>query len=294
MRKIERGRPIHYLSPFESPVATIQPGEEVLVEVYDTYTGQIATASDLRTDIDLSKLTPLTGPIEIAGAEPGDSLVVTIKHIALAEQGVMVIAPGLGVLGLRVDQVDTKIIPIRDGGAVFGEKLILPVHPMIGTIGVAPRGEPMRSYTPGDYGGNMDIKDVGMGSRVYLPVFVEGAMLALGDLHALQGDGELDGTGIEIAGEVTLTAEVRHQVTIPQPRIETEDWWMVVASARSLQTAIELAVSDMVASLSVELGLPFIDAYRLVSALGDLRVGQLVNPRVTVRVAVPKWLLEGL
>ena len=110
----------------------------------------------------------------------------------------MVTSKGLGVLGERIQEPDTKIIPIRDGFAYFSESIRLPLTPMVGVCGVAPKaGLDVHCAVPGDHGGNLDTKLVTVGSRLYLPVEQEGAGLAVGDLHACMGDGELSGTGID-------------------------------------------------------------------------------------------------
>jgi amidase len=292
MKRIDRNNPKYFLSPYDTPVTSIESGDEITIECHDTYTGQIRSPRDIRSQIDFSKLCPLTGPIKIIGAEPGDSIILSIKDITIDDQGIMVMAPNLGVLGERVARSTTKIIPIHDNTALFNDRISLQVQPMIGTIGVAPSGEPVRSYTPGDYGGNMDIKEVSTGAKVYLPVLVPGALIYVGDLHALQGDGELDGTGIEISGEVSISFELRKEESIPRPRILTEQLLIMVSSGRSLIKAIETAVSDMVDYLAERLNLEFDDAYRLTSAICDLRIGQIVNPRVTVYTAIPRRILK--
>lgn len=120
----------------------------------------------------------------------------------------MVTSPGLGVLGEKITEAHTKIIPIKNGFAEFNEKIRLPLTPMIGVLGVAPAEGSVHCAVPGDHGSNMDTKLIKVGSKVYLPVFVSGANLALGDLHACMGDGELSGTGIETAGRVCLQVKL--------------------------------------------------------------------------------------
>lgn len=171
------------------------------METDDCYGGQITDASVKRPDIDITIMDCSVGPIEVRGAKPGDTLCVEILAIELGRQGVMVTSKGLGVLGDRITEADTKVIPIEDGFACFSDKIRLPLTPMVGVCGVAPRpGLDIHCAVPGDHGSNMDTKMVKAGARVYLPVSVPGAGLAVGDLHACMGDGELSGTGIETPG----------------------------------------------------------------------------------------------
>ena len=158
---------------------------------------------------------------------------------------------------------------------------------MIGTIGVAPT-EPITTLSSGVHGGNLDTTDIRPGSKVFLPVLVEGALFGVGDVHATMGDGEVCGTGIECGAEVTIRLDLLKGYTIPRPRIETKNEWMSVASAEGLEKAIKLALLDMVSWLQAEHNLSDEEAYVLVSLVGDVRIGQVVDPMVTVRVAVPK------
>jgi amidase len=158
---------------------------------------------------------------------------------------------------------------------------------MIGTIGVAPTGS-ISTLSSGAHGGNLDTTDIRIGSMVYLPVLVEGALFSVGDVHAAMGDGEVCGTGIECAAQVTIKLDLLTGYSIPSPRIETQDELMSVASAEGLDHAIRLALQDMVEWLRNEKQLSAEDAYMLVSIAGDVRICQVVDPAVTVRVALPK------
>jgi amidase len=294
MHKLERTNPRYYLDPNHTPAISVMSGDEVLVDLHDTYTGQIQSEQDIRTKIDPTKLTPLTGPIYVIDAEPGNTLSVLIEDISVSDIGIMPVAPGLGVIGRQVSEVSTKIFKIIGDHAVFSKSIHLPLKPMIGTIGVAPRGDRVRAFTPGDFGGNMDLRAIRAGTEVNLPVFVPGALLYLGDLHGLQGDGELSGTGLEVAGSVTIKVSLIEGKSINRPRIFTEDCLMFVSSNRTLDQATEIVVSDAVQYLVDEFGLNFADAYRLVSLVGDLSICQVVNPKVTVRLELPRRLLSNL
>lgn len=221
---------------------------------------------------------------------PGDTLCVEILAIQFAPQGVMVTSKGLGVLGERIQEPDTKIIPIRDGFAYFSDSIRLPLTPMIGVCGVAPKaGLNVHCAVPGDHGGNLDTKLVTVGSRLYLPVEQEGAGLAVGDLHACMGDGELSGTGIETPGRICIRTSVRRDCPVSRPVIETRDALYFLASAPTLDEAIHTAVSDGVQFLQEKLSLSFPDAYRLLSAVCDIQISQVVNDWKTARLHCPKF-----
>ncbi|WP_341350163.1 acetamidase/formamidase family protein [Clostridium lundense] len=242
--------------------------------------------------MDGSKINGAVGPIWVKGACEGDILCVEINDIILNNKGVMTTNIGLGVLGDKIKEPNSKIIPVKDGFAYFNEDIKISVNPMIGVIGVAPKEDSIRCVTPGDHGSNMDTKEITIGSKVYLPVFVEGAKLALGDLHASMGDGELSGTGIEIGGKVRIKVSIIKGKTIKRPRIDSKDYLIIVSSGKDYKEAIKIAAEDMVDFLSNELNLKFEDAYRLVSATCDIRISQVVNPLLTVKICLPKKKLN--
>ncbi|MDK2856760.1 MAG: amidase [Bacillota bacterium] len=294
MRVIGSDRVIYAFSPKNEPVDWVDLNEEFWMELRDCYSGQIKTEKDLRPNIDTSIMDAATGPVGIRGVRHGDVIAVTIHEIELAPQGVMVTAPGLGPLGEFIREPNTKIIPVRQGLAYFSDQIQLPLTPMVGVLGVAPAEGEIHCVVPGKHGGNLDTKDITAGNKVYFPVFVDGANLAAGDLHACMGDGELSGTGIEIAGRIRLEVCKVPGLYLHGPVVETETAFMVLASAETFSQAAQEAISFGVELLQRSLSLDFPDAYRLLSATSDLRVSQIVNPLLTVRVAIPKKILPAL
>lgn len=288
--KVIPKEPVIFRFNAENPcVHTVEDGETFWVETDDCYSGQIRDASVRRPDIDISIMDCSVGPIEVKGARPGDTLCVEILAIQLASQGVMVTSRGLGVLGDRITESDTKIIPIKDGFAWFSDTIRLPLTPMVGVCGVAPRpGLDIHCAVPGDHGSNLDTKMIKAGSKVYLPVSVPGAGLAVGDLHACMGDGELSGTGIETPGRICLKTTVYRDRPVARPVIETGEALYFLASAETLEAAVKLACADAVEFLQKKLELNFPDAYRLLSAVCDIQISQVVNDLRTVRVRCPK------
>ena len=203
MQIIPKARIISHFSPDDPHAYRVADGETFWVEMDDCYGGQLKDETVMRSDIDPAGIDCAVGPIEVAGAQPGDTLRVEVQSIELADHGVMPTGVGLGFLGDRITAPDTKIIPIRDGFALFAPDIRLPLTPMIGVIGTAPRAGAIHCAVPEDHGGNLDTKLIAPGCTVYLPVFVPGAGLAVADLHACMGDGKLSGTGLEIAGRHT-------------------------------------------------------------------------------------------
>lgn len=285
------GKYIYEFSKANEPAASVKLGETFTVKTVDCYGGHLQSEGDLRSDFPDLKINPATGPIHIENVKRGDVIAVSIKKIELDSYGVMATSPGVGLLGDYITESQTRILPVENGKALLNETIEIPVHKMIGVIGVAPKGDPVSSSTPGEHGGNMDTKNITEGSTLHLPIFHDGGLLALGDLHAAMGDGELDGTGIEIGGEVTADIRKKEHIRLNTPVVKTDMELMIIASAINFQDAVRKGMLEAVTLLKKEHDVAFSDAYRLVSAVGDLRVSQLVNPKVTVRVVLPKELI---
>ena len=276
-------------SPAHPPAVRIRPGEIVLFETLDALDGQIHSDEDPATKVDLNHVNAATGPVYVEGARPGDTLVAEILDIRPWNWGAALIIPGFGFLQDVIPGPYTKVFRTEEDGAVrYGSRIRLPLKPMIGTIGVAPL-EPITTLSSGAHGGNLDTTDVKAGCTLYLPVLVEGALLGVGDVHSTMGDGEVCGTGIECGAEVTIRLDLRRAFPIERPRLESPTEIMTIASAEGgLEEAIKIALQDMVSWLQKDKEVSAEEAYVLISIAGDVRIGQIVDPAVTVRVAVPK------
>lgn len=275
-------------SPSNQPAVRVDPGTTIVFETLDALDDQIHTDGDSANKVDLNHVNAATGPVYINGAKPGDTLVAEIIEIEPWDWGAALIIPGFGYLQETTPGPYTKVFHFeKDGSIPYGKSIKLPLRTMIGTIGVAPL-EAITTLSSGIHGGNLDTTDIRAGSKVYLPVLVEGALFGVGDVHATMGDGEVCGTGIECGAEVTIRLELMKDFMVPRPRIETEDEIMSIASAEGLEAAISIALQDMVNWLKEDKQLSAEEAYVLISIAGDVRIGQIVDPAVTVRVAVPK------
>jgi amidase len=217
--------------------------------------------------------------------------VVTILDIALDRQGHTGVRPGRGVLGHLSHRHRVRCLEIADGMVVFSARLRFPVRPMVGVIGTAPAGDPVATLHPGPHGGNMDHNDVRIGARVHLPVAVPGALLALGDVHASMGDGEISVTALEICGEVRARVELVKGEAVGRPRIELDDCWITTGDGPGIAEAIRAAADEMATFLMRQHALTPEEAYMLLSIRGDMRVGQCADAAMvaaTARVAMPK------
>lgn len=292
MKTVLGNRVIYSFKPEMEPVETVSPGEIMRFQTQDCWHGQIAAEDHLVENVDFSILNPATGPVFVDGAQPGDLLKVRILGFDLAGQGVVNVVPGGGVLGGKVSRPVTRIVPIVDETCRFLDIPLSP-KPMIGVMGVAPShadGE-CPTGTPWKHGGNMDTTDICEGSTVYLPVRQPGALLAMGDVHAIMGDGEICFTGCEIAADVTVQVLLIKAKASEWPLVETANHTMIVASGDTLDDAAVAASDQAVTCLSLGLGLSWEDAYMLASLVVDLKISQFVDPKRTVRAAIPKSIL---
>lgn len=282
-----------YAFSAENPAAmTIAPGDTVVFETLDCFGGQIRTEDDKFETVGWDRINPATGPVYVEGAEPKDTLAVEIKDIEVSDAGIMIAAPGMGAAGDRVRKSSTMIIPIKNGLAHFRHNVILETRPMIGVIGTAPAQGSIPTGTPGKHGGNMDTKVIGKGSTVYLPVAVPGALLAMGDLHALMGDGEVMMCGVEVPGRVTVAVRLVKRRALPCPLVETDGAYYAVWSEKTLDEAAEQAVRCALDILVSETGYSPEECLALLSVKGNLQISQIVDPLKTVRMEIPKTVLR--
>ncbi len=295
MQTISRKDVIYQFSPENKPITTVEPGETFLVQTDDCFASQLKDSKDLITDIDFSRVNPATGPIEVKGAQPGDLLAVDILDLQVGPKGFMVAIPEEGGFGDVIEEPATKMIPVRDGRFWFTPDLGFPIHPMIGVIGVAPAEGEVSCGEIGDHGGNMDAKIIRKGARIYFLVQKDGAMLAMGDAHAGMGDGESVVCGVEITAEVTVRVNlIKKPVFRPKrPVVELDDQFITIAHGPSLDEAASTVLHDMLELIHFKTGMPKTEIAMLISAVGDLKVCQIVDPQKTARVEMPKSILDN-
>ncbi|MFJ9499988.1 acetamidase/formamidase family protein [Brevibacillus centrosporus] len=292
MKVVAKTHHIYSFSPDLQPVLTVASGDEVVFETYDCYREQLKAPSRNQM-VALQGLNPATGPVAVHGVVPGDTLKITVISIDLDEEGTMYLRPGAGILRKYVAEPEVKKFRVEGGKVHFNEKHALAVKPMIGVIGVSPKSGDITTYSPGTHGGNMDTKEIVEGAVVYLPVSVDGANLAIGDLHALMGDGEAPVCGVEIGGRVRVKVEVVKGQCFVTPVVEDREQFYVVASATTMDEACQLATEYMFEFLRERLeGYEANEIVCLMGISGDLRVSQMVNPLKTAKFAIPKAVFD--
>jgi amidase len=282
MLRIPRDQLTYYFSATTEPVATVAPGDQFVVETHDTSTGRVHRAEDMPDFVrvrDPRKVNPAAGPLFVEGAAPGDDLVVEILDIRLQPYGFVRVLAGAGVLQEGIEQAGVLMARIDGEQLVLSERFRMPLRPMVGVIGTAPADGVIYTAAPGPQGSNIDVNAVTVGARVHLPVHVPGALLAIGDVHASMGDGEVSGTGVEIAGEVTVRVDLVPGAASARPWIETGDDWVTTGSGPTLEHAVEMAVEELTRLLMARLGCSRTEAFLLVSARGDVRIGQCARIR---------------
>ncbi len=302
----------------DEPLLRVEPGEPFEVETFDASNGYFKTEHDKaiparRPGFDRVPplANPIAGPIWVEGARPGDTLVVIIDEIEVDLYSWIAIGPRRGPLGESTrwpelsGEYTTKIFrhtpgpsgTTRDGTLHFDDRRCWPITPFIGTLGVAPDREVATSLDgQGEWGGNLDIRDVAPGNRVSLPIFHEGARFYLGDVHASQGDTEFTGTAAETKSTVRLRLELKPGKRIPGVRIEKPGSLIAVHAEKPLDLAVETATIQLMDWLISEHGFSAIDAYCLVSTCPDFRINvyqmcRIRNLRPVAGAEIPKIYL---
>jgi len=286
MRRADSETVYSFTSPDNPVTFTVEPGETFQVEtvstsnrVFDTHTGEHDPSRESGCNV--------TGCIAVTGAKPGQVLIVHVLGIELHEYGYTQFTPPSVV----VPQLATedgwekafRSVRIRDGFVEWSETLKLPIAPMIGYVGLARPKEVLSNAHNGSYGGNMDAQEVTTGARVHLPVTVDDALLHVGDVHAVQGDGEIDvAGGIETGALLTLKVELTDKPErFRNPRIETDETIATTGFARPAEVAFSDALADLIHWMVDEYGFTPTGAHMLLAQVLEARVTQFVDPLFT-------------
>lgn len=274
------------------PLTRVAIGDSLIVETADNFAlfREMNSENDLVDSMELTQLNPLTGPIEVEDARPGDTLVIEVLDITVENQGHIALIPNVGVLRNHTKTPHTKIWKIEDGLSIFNEDIKFPIRPIIGTIGTMPAEDGTYAIHPGPHGGNLDDTNLTIGAFYHMPVFRPGALVMVGDVHANQGDSEI-AMGIEIDGTVTLRfVDLVRGESIPYARIETADHWVFPADAPTLEEAVEQSAVYAAEFLADRLDISMEDAAYILCAVGNVRISQaaFAHYNVTVRTEVPK------
>lgn len=280
------------------PVLTVPSGAVIEAFTEEASDEQFAPDSDVSAleTLSFDPIHPVTGPVYVEGAEPGDVLKVTLHQIELMDWGWTAIVPGFSFLADDFTEPYLKTFQFSNDQTevAFNDKINIPLRPFPGVMAVAPDTDEMLStIPPRANGGNMDDPNIVEGTTVYFPVFVEGALFSIGDTHAAQGMGEVCGTAIEAPMRIVYEVEViKGGRSIDEPEYETDDYYAVTAFAETLDEAAKKAVRYMVDYLVAEHGLSENDAYALCSLAGDLKIAEVVDmPHMLVAMHMSKEVL---
>ncbi|MGA2777108.1 MAG: acetamidase/formamidase family protein [Steroidobacteraceae bacterium] len=292
-----------------APVLRVAPGASIGFETVDSSGGQLSAVSTVAAigQLDFGRVNPVTGPVFIDGAEPGDILKVKILSLTPSGWGWTANIPGFGLLTDDFPQAALHIWKYDENTlapASFGRWGRVPLKPFAGTIGVAPAEPGLHSIVPPRrVGGNMDIRDLAAGTELYLPVEVAGALFSIGDTHAAQGNGEICGTAIESPMNVALEFDLVKQTPLAFPRfttpgpvarhLDSHGYEVTTGIGPDLMQAARAAVRGMIDLLARRYSMPAVDAYMLCSVCADLTISEIVDiPNWTVSFYFPRVVIE--
>jgi acetamidase/formamidase len=303
----------------QKPILHISDGDTVIAETRDAYgydQNRAPLADHMKQQLpgtSLLERNPLVGPIYVEGVEEGDVLAVEIREIRLTRNVALSRqASNFGSLTgetpgktlLYNEPIDSRWFEWKldltrntafielPGSCIGGVEV--PLHPFIGSIGVAPRfGRTETSLTPGEYGGNMDYREVRAGTTLYLPVWVEGGYLSLGDVHALQGHGEVNGVALEVSAEITLCIRIIKGMKAEWPRLVDDRFLMVVGSTRPLIDCIRISQIELLSWLTGEYAFQREEAWQLMAQVGEIDIANIVDPAYTAVSKFPRKYLPA-
>ncbi len=274
------------------PVLRVSSGETVDVETMDCFSNQLRNEEDTLEQLDWDRVNPATGPIYVEGAEVGDTLKVTINKITLDKKGTVCCAENEGTLGHLIKGSNIHVVDVDENYCYYLDRAPIPLKKMIGVIGVAPEDKDINTGTPGRHGGNMDNLMVTEGASLYFPVFQEGALFGLGDVHSVMGDGEIGVSGLETPALINLTLEVVKGKAPIYPILENKDSFSTIVSKLTVDEAIVVATELMCKFLETKINLSRPDIVMLMSLVGDVEICQVVDPERTVRFVFPKRYMD--
>lgn len=264
------------------PVLEIDSGDTVTFETGDVAYERLFKGEGVDV-IGLENFNAVTGPVKVRGAQPGDALKIEVLDVQV-RRAWSVWLPDFGGLGKQTKELRVKETPLKDGRAYINDSLSVPIKPMIGCIGVAPAEGTGSTFMPAyPFGGNMDLREMSPGTTLYLPVFVAGGLLSMGDLHAAMGTAEATWVSLEAAGSATLKISLEKNMKLNYPRLRVGNSTYCVGMGETLEKAHQAALDEVFDLLVEGKGLDPFDAYAYVSACVDMRLG---GPATGVVLAV--------
>ncbi len=280
------------------PVITVPSGSVIEAFTEEASDQQFHLGSSVEDvlNLDFDPIHPLTGPVFVEEAQPGDVLAVTLHEIEMGDWGWTAIAPGFGFLADSFPDAAIKTFALgKDATSIeFGNGINIPLSPFPGVMGVAPATDSLLStIPPRENGGNMDDPNIVEGTTVYFPVLVEGALFSIGDTHAVQGLGEVCGTAVEAPMRIVYELNlIKGGRPIQEPQYETADYYAVTGFGTTIDEAAKKATQYMIDYLVAEHGLEPEEAYMLCSLAGDLKIAEVVDvPHMLVTMHMSKEVL---
>jgi acetamidase/formamidase len=308
IHSVSAEKAVSYWDNALEPVLEVDSGATVELETKDASGGQLgasSTSDDVAT-LDLTRVNPVSGPVYVRGAQPGDTLAVEILEFKPKDWGWTAIIPGFGLLAdefpqpwLNISDVDAK-----NGRVQFADGVTLPYAPFPGTIGLAPPEPGQHSVVPPrKWGGNMDIKHLRAGTTLFLPIAVEGALFSVGDTHAAMGDGEVCGTAVETTMDIAVRLTVRKDMHIPYPQYhvpagqvaehEQSSYHVCTGVHEDLMEAAREATRAAIDNIADRYERSPQEAYAIVSVAGDLRIHEVVDaPNWVVGCFIPESIFR--
>jgi acetamidase/formamidase len=295
-----------------APTHRVRPGTLLNLWSEDAFNHALTSVNDVASQLlDSRYLNPQTGPFYVEGAEPGDTLAIHIVDLTPARSwGASATIPFFGGMtgtdrtallqqalpeATWIYEVDSAAKTVGFQSRFSDFEVALPLAPMLGTVGVAPAGGEVRSsLVPERFGGNMDTPEIRPGTTVFLGVNVEGALFSIGDGHYRQGEGESCGTAVEGAMNSVILVDLIKGRAPLWPRLETDDYWMVVGSSRPMEDSWRIAQLEMIRWLSELFDLHEMDAYQLLSQTAESPIANVVDPNYSVVVKVRKSLFPAV
>jgi amidase len=289
MQRVTRHQLCTSFSATNPPVIRVQPGETFVMETNDrfaTYEGPRSAPEALET------LKTMAGPVYIEGTKPGDTLKIEVLDVTLPlDYGWIGATPGRGPLGTRIAAFRKTRVQITPHGVVFNGTITMPLRPMLGRLGVAPKEGTKASNDRGAFGGSMANTQITTGATVYLPVFHAGGLLTIGDCHAAMGDGETTASAVECAVDATLRASLEERFTVHRPVVATATEVITSGEGETMEAATAMAIQAMADLLEERLRIDATDAAMLIACAADVRTGLAGNPPYTMRVAISRSML---
>ena len=283
MQKIAKEHVVRTFDANHAPVARVRPGEVFVMETNDRFRDW----NDGKA-WPMEQISVMTGPVFIEGAKPGQVLAIDVLDIRpTLGFGYVITIPGYGVFK---DQVEfrKKRVPIEGNQIRYSDTLSLPFAPNVSKIGLAPAQGTQPSNAVGTFGGQLSNSQLGPGSTVYLPIFVDGGLLTVEDVHAKMGDGEVAASAVEIAAEVTLRCRIANELPLTHPIVITQKEVITMGDGDTVEAAASAALDRLAQLLMERRHTDITEAAMLVSTAADVRISEMGSPHRHVRAAIAR------